>query len=84
MAKFNKKKSGDLPAISTASLPDIVFMLLFFLSRRRSIDLEHVGASSFAHGLSGFLCWGSFCVILLVFVFDLFGFCKLGGTAVRA
>lgn len=30
MAKFNKKKEGDLPAISTASLPDIVFMLLFF------------------------------------------------------
>lgn len=30
MAKFNKKKTGDLPAISTASLPDIVFMLLFF------------------------------------------------------
>lgn len=30
MAKFTKKKSGDLPAISTASLPDIVFMLLFF------------------------------------------------------
>lgn len=30
MAKFNKKKSGDLPAVSTASLPDIVFMLLFF------------------------------------------------------
>ena len=30
MAKFNKKKGGDLPAISTASLPDIVFMLLFF------------------------------------------------------
>lgn len=30
MAKFNKKKSGELPAISTASLPDIVFMLLFF------------------------------------------------------
>ena len=30
MAKFSKKKSGDLPAISTASLPDIVFMLLFF------------------------------------------------------
>ena len=30
MSKFNKKKSGDLPAISTASLPDIVFMLLFF------------------------------------------------------
>ncbi len=30
MAKFNKKKEGDLPAVSTASLPDIVFMLLFF------------------------------------------------------
>ncbi|WP_228852673.1 ExbD/TolR family protein [Aegicerativicinus sediminis] len=30
MSKFKKKKSGDLPAISTASLPDIVFMLLFF------------------------------------------------------
>ncbi|MGB5229828.1 MAG: biopolymer transporter ExbD, partial [Eudoraea sp.] len=28
--KFNKKKDGDLPAVSTASLPDIVFMLLFF------------------------------------------------------
>lgn len=30
MAKFTKKKSSDLPAINTASLPDIVFMLLFF------------------------------------------------------
>lgn len=30
MSKFKKKKSGDLPAVSTASLPDIVFMLLFF------------------------------------------------------
>lgn len=30
MSKFKKKKGGDLPAISTASLPDIVFMLLFF------------------------------------------------------
>ena len=30
MSKFKKKKSGELPAISTASLPDIVFMLLFF------------------------------------------------------
>jgi len=29
MAKFGKKKKS-LPAISTASLPDIVFMLLFF------------------------------------------------------
>ena len=30
MSKFNKKKKGDLPAVNTASLPDIVFMLLFF------------------------------------------------------
>ncbi len=29
MSKFKKKKSGQ-PGISTASLPDIVFMLLFF------------------------------------------------------
>lgn len=30
MSKFSKKKSGELPAVNTASLPDIVFMLLFF------------------------------------------------------
>lgn len=30
MAKFNKKISGETPELSTASLPDIVFMLLFF------------------------------------------------------
>jgi biopolymer transport protein ExbD len=31
MSKFVKKKNAkDVPAISTASLPDIVFMLLFF------------------------------------------------------
>jgi len=30
MSKFTKKKSNELPPISTASLPDIVFMLLFF------------------------------------------------------
>jgi len=30
MSKFQKKKGGGTPAISTASLPDIVFMLLFF------------------------------------------------------
>jgi biopolymer transport protein ExbD len=30
MSKFRKDSSKDLPAISTASLPDIVFMLLFF------------------------------------------------------
>jgi len=30
MAKFAKKIKGGSPAISTASLPDIIFMLLFF------------------------------------------------------
>lgn len=30
MSKFKKKQSLGLPPISTASLPDIVFMLLFF------------------------------------------------------
>ncbi|TAJ12980.1 biopolymer transporter ExbD [Marinilabiliaceae bacterium JC017] len=30
MAKFRKKNKGGQPAINTSSLPDIVFMLLFF------------------------------------------------------
>ncbi len=30
MSKFTKKKSSELPPVNTASLPDIVFMLLFF------------------------------------------------------
>lgn len=30
MSKFKKKDGGGTPGISTASLPDIVFMLLFF------------------------------------------------------
>ena len=30
MAKFSRKGKGGLPAISTASLPDIVFMILMF------------------------------------------------------
>lgn len=30
MSKFRKNNSKDTPGISTASLPDIVFMLLFF------------------------------------------------------
>ena len=29
MSKFNKKKK-EMPAVNTSSLPDIVFMLLFF------------------------------------------------------
>ena len=30
MSRFKKQGSKDIPAISTASLPDIIFMLLFF------------------------------------------------------
>ena len=30
MSRFRKEGSKDLPAISTSSLPDIIFMLLFF------------------------------------------------------
>ncbi len=30
MSKFSKKRSGTSPSISTASLPDIIFILLFF------------------------------------------------------
>ena len=30
MSKFKNKKGGEIPAVNTASLPDIVFMLLFF------------------------------------------------------
>ena len=30
MSKFNKKRDSSLPPMNTSSLPDIVFMLLFF------------------------------------------------------
>ncbi len=45
MSKFKKKGDGDMPAISTASLPDIVFMLLFFfmvttVMRETSLKVE--------------------------------------------
>jgi len=30
MAKFSRKGKGGIPAINTASLPDVIFMLLFF------------------------------------------------------
>ncbi|CAA0140758.1 ExbD/TolR family protein [Tenacibaculum maritimum] len=42
MSKFKKKKKG-LPPVSTASLPDIVFMLLFFFmvtTTMRETDLK--------------------------------------------
>ena len=43
MAKFTRKGKGGQPAISTASLPDIVFMLLFFFmvtTTMREVDLK--------------------------------------------
>jgi biopolymer transport protein ExbD len=43
MGRIRKKKSGGTPAMSTASLPDIVFMLLFFFmvtTTMREVDLK--------------------------------------------
>ncbi len=43
MAKFEKKRGKTAPAISTASLPDIIFMLLFFfmtVTVMRNSDLK--------------------------------------------
>ncbi len=43
MAKFAKKGKKGTPAISTASLPDIVFMLLFFfmtVTTMKEMDLK--------------------------------------------
>lgn len=47
MSKFKKKNDGGTPAISTASLPDIVFMLLFFfmvvtVMRDTSLKIQNV------------------------------------------
>ena len=47
MSKFKKGGKGELPAISTASLPDIVFMLLFFfmvatVMRDSSLMIENI------------------------------------------
>ena len=46
MSKFKKNKKG-LPPINTASLPDIVFMLLFFfmvttVMRETSLKVENI------------------------------------------
>jgi len=43
MSKFRKEGGKETPAISTASLPDIVFMLLFFFmvsTTMREVDLN--------------------------------------------
>jgi biopolymer transport protein ExbD len=42
MAKFRKEEHREVPAVSTASLPDIVFMLIFFFmvtTTIREVDL---------------------------------------------
>ncbi len=46
MSKFKKKKGGDIPAVNTAALPDIVFMLLFFfmvatVMRQNTLKIEN-------------------------------------------
>ncbi len=46
MSRFKKKKGGDLPAINTSSLPDIIFMLLFFfmvatVMRQNTLKIEN-------------------------------------------
>ena len=46
MSKFNKKKGSELPPVNTASLPDIVFMLLFFfmvatVMRENSLKIQN-------------------------------------------
>ena len=47
MSKFKKKNSEGTPKISTASLPDIIFMLLFFfmvstVMRETTLKVEQV------------------------------------------
>lgn len=43
MATFTRKRNKETPAVSTASLPDIVFMLLFFfmtVTTMREVELK--------------------------------------------
>jgi len=43
MGKFNKGKTRAVPALSTASLPDIIFMLLFFFmvaTTMKEVDMQ--------------------------------------------
>ena len=47
MSKFRKKEKKGQPAVNTASLPDIVFMLLFFfmvttVMRETSLKVENI------------------------------------------
>jgi biopolymer transport protein ExbD len=55
MSKFAKKRGKALPAISTASLPDIVFMLLFFfmvVTKLRDSELKVQISTPFASELT--------------------------------
>ncbi len=52
MSKFKKKPKAD-PGVSTASLPDIVFMLLFFFMvttvlREQDLLVEQKNTSSYS------------------------------------
>ena len=47
MSKFRKKEKKGQPAVNTASLPDIVFMLLFFfmvttVMRETTLKVENI------------------------------------------
>ena len=56
MAKFKKDGKRETPAISTASLPDIVFMLLFFFmvsTTMREVCLMVADASGYRNRKTG-------------------------------
>lgn len=55
MSKFSKKRGSATPTISTASLPDIIFMLLFFfmvVTTMRDAELKVQVNTPFASELS--------------------------------
>ena len=55
MSKFQKDKKRGMPALSTASLPDIVFMLLFFFmvsTSMRDEDLKDAAKNFIANPLN--------------------------------
>lgn len=52
MGKFSKKKGNALPSISTASLPDIIFMLLFFFMVTTQIKKSTVYVKFSAPGVT--------------------------------
>ncbi|MDX1940649.1 MAG: biopolymer transporter ExbD [Saprospiraceae bacterium] len=54
-AKFSKKRGNAAPAISTASLPDIIFILLFFfmvVTKMRDAELKVQVQTPFASELT--------------------------------